>query len=124
MSAYTKEELRALLANHGVELPSTSAKKEELIALYEEFVEPIEKSKGEFSSDDEEVVLSSNATKKKTSRKSSRPSTPAKSSSERSQVCRQKLFRIVLKFNELILAEDLHSFLTSGPKNRPVSHSE
>ena len=87
MSIYTKDELRALLTNHGVELPSTSAKKEELVSLYEEFVEPIEKSKGEFSSDDEEVVLSSNANKKKTSRRSSRPSTPAKSSSERSQVC-------------------------------------
>ena len=89
MSTYTKEELRALLTNHGVELPSTSAKKEELISLYEEFVEPIEKSKGEFSSDDEEVVISSTVNKKKTSRKSSRPATPAKNASERSQVCWQ-----------------------------------
>ena len=53
MSAFTKDELRTLLTNHGIELPAFSAKKEELISLYEQFVEPLEHSKGEFSSDDE-----------------------------------------------------------------------
>ena len=68
MSAFTKDELRTLLTNHGIELPSLSAKKEELISLYEQFVEPLEQ--GEFSSDDEEVILAKKS-KKKTSRKSS-----------------------------------------------------
>ena len=66
----TKDELRATLTNHGIELPGANAKKEELVALYEEFVQPVEQSKGEFSSDDEEVIISE---KKRTSRKSATP---------------------------------------------------
>jgi len=71
MSSFTKDELRAALTNHGIELPASSAKKEELVALYEEFVEPLEQSKGEFSSDDDEVILSPG--KKRTSRKAATP---------------------------------------------------
>ena len=70
MASMTKEELRATLTNHGIELPAANAKKEELVALYEEFVQPVESSKGEFSSDDEEVIISE---KKKTSRKAATP---------------------------------------------------
>jgi hypothetical protein len=36
MSSMTKDELRAVLTNHGIELPASSAKKEELVALYDE----------------------------------------------------------------------------------------
>jgi hypothetical protein len=50
----TKEELRNALINHGVpSVPPLSAKKDELIALYEEHVAPLENGTGDFSSDDE-----------------------------------------------------------------------
>ena len=84
MASFTKDELRSVLTNHGVELPATSAKKEELIALYEEYVEPLERSKGEFSSDDEEVVLATKT--KKTSRKSGTPVRPSAPASDKSQI--------------------------------------
>ena len=80
MSSFTKDELRSVLTNHGIELPSSSAKKEDLVALYQEFVEPLDRSKGEFSSDDEEVII---AGKKKTSR---RASSSTKMSSDKSQI--------------------------------------
>jgi len=70
--------------NHGVELPASSAKKEELVALYEEYVEPLERSKGEFSSDDEEVVLASKT--KKTSRKSGTPGKTSAPATDKSQI--------------------------------------
>ena len=54
MSTLTKEELRNALINHGVSsLPPLSAKKDELIALYEEHVAPLENGSADFSSDDE-----------------------------------------------------------------------
>lgn len=54
MSTLTKEELRNALINHGVSsLPPLSAKKDELVALYEEHVAPLENGSGDFSSDDE-----------------------------------------------------------------------
>jgi len=54
MSSLTKEELRNALINHGVSsLPPLSAKKEELVSLYEEHVAPLENGAGDFSSDDE-----------------------------------------------------------------------
>jgi len=60
----TKEELRNALINHGVSsLPPLSAKKDELVALYEEHVAPIENGTGEFSSDDE-VSLNISPTKR------------------------------------------------------------
>ena len=76
MSAFTKDELRTLLTNHGIELPAFSAKKEELISLYEQFVEPLEHSKGEFSSDDEGSLVDQKSKKK----------SPRKSSSDKSQI--------------------------------------
>jgi len=60
----TKEELRNALVNHGVSsLPPLSAKKDELIALYEEHVAPLENGTGDFSSDDE-VSLNISPTKR------------------------------------------------------------
>lgn len=84
MASFTKDELRVRLTNHGVELPASSAKKEELVALYEEYVEPLERSKGEFSSDDEEVVLASKT--KKTSRKSGTPGKTSAPATDKSQI--------------------------------------
>lgn len=64
MSSLTKEELRNALVNHGVpSLPPLSAKKDELVALYEEHVAPLEKDTGDFSSDDE-VSLNISPTKR------------------------------------------------------------
>lgn len=53
MAGLTKDELKSALINHGVEMSLSSAKKDELVALYEEFVAPFEEQAGEFSSDDE-----------------------------------------------------------------------
>jgi len=54
MSTLTKEELRNALINHGVSsLPPLSAKKDELVSLYEEHVAPLENGSADFSSDDE-----------------------------------------------------------------------
>lgn len=64
MSSLTKEELRNALVNHGVpSLPPVSAKKDELVALYEEHVAPLENGTGDFSSDDE-VSLNISPTKR------------------------------------------------------------
>lgn len=64
MSSLTKEELRNALVNHGVSsLPPLSAKKDELVALYEEHVAPLENGTGDFSSDDE-VSLNISPTKR------------------------------------------------------------
>jgi len=53
MSNLTKEQLKNVLINHGVSTPPSSAKKEEYIKLYDEYVAPVISNKGEFSSDDE-----------------------------------------------------------------------
>ncbi|XP_065576985.1 lamina-associated polypeptide 2, isoforms beta/gamma-like [Artemia franciscana] len=53
MSNHTKEQLKNVLINHGVSTPPLSAKKEEYIKLYDEYVAPVISNKGEFSSDDE-----------------------------------------------------------------------
>ncbi|KAK2718210.1 hypothetical protein QYM36_005507, partial [Artemia franciscana] len=53
MSNLTKEQLKNVLINHGVSTPPSSAKKEEYIKLYDEYVAPVVSNKGEFSSDDE-----------------------------------------------------------------------
>lgn len=57
MAGLTKDELKSALINHGLELNLSAAKKDELVALYEEFVAPHEENAGEFSSDDESVPL-------------------------------------------------------------------
>jgi len=64
MSSLTKEELRNALVNHGVSsLPPLSAKKDELVLLYEKHVAPLENGSGEFSSDDE-ISLNISPTKR------------------------------------------------------------
>eukprot|EP00092_Neocalanus_flemingeri_P040114 GFUD01043695.1.p1 GENE.GFUD01043695.1~~GFUD01043695.1.p1 ORF type:complete len:369 (-),score=117.55 GFUD01043695.1:437-1486(-) len=64
MATLTKEELRNALVNHGVSsLPPLSAKKDELVALYDEHVAPLENGTGDFSSDDE-VSLNLSPTKR------------------------------------------------------------
>ena len=74
MSSFTKEELRNALVSHGVtSLPPLSAKKGELVALYEEHVAPLENGASEFSSD-EEVSLNFSPSK--------RPSTASKMTSK------------------------------------------
>lgn len=63
MSGLTKEQLRNELVIHGVELPSSGARKEEYLQLYEKYVAPVEQSKGDFSSDDEDIVANAVDTK-------------------------------------------------------------
>jgi len=79
MASLTKEELKMTLVNHGVDLPS-AAKKDDLIALYEELPGIGEKGKTDFSSDEEgelaitddgiKVSKKKNSTAKRVSRKS------------------------------------------------------
>lgn len=57
MSALTKEQLKNELVTHGVELPSPSAKKSEYVKKYEKYVAPVAQSKGDFSSDDEDLPV-------------------------------------------------------------------
>lgn len=57
MSTLTKEQLRSELVSHGVDLPSPSAKKSEYVKKYEKYVAPIASSKGDFSSDDEDLPV-------------------------------------------------------------------
>jgi len=54
MSGLTIAQLKNELITHGVELPSSGSKKSEYVELYEEHVLPVQQSKGEFSSDDDE----------------------------------------------------------------------
>ncbi|XP_037783444.1 emerin homolog 1-like isoform X1 [Penaeus monodon] len=55
MSGLTKEQLRNELVNHGIELPSSNARKSEYVELYEKHVAPVQQSKGDFSSDEEDL---------------------------------------------------------------------
>ena len=55
MASLTKDELKNALVNHGVESNFSALKKDELVALYEEFVAPHDL--GEFSSDDDEGAV-------------------------------------------------------------------
>lgn len=97
MSSFTKDELRLVLVNHGVDLPNTSAKKEELVALYEEFVAP--QDKGEFSSDDE-----SSSPKKKTPSRSSRRSIGSTTKKSKAKEVRKSplfiLYNLYITFTE------------------------
>ena len=55
-ASLTKEQLRNELICHGISPPSSSARKEEFVKLYEQYVLPIVSQKGDFSSDDENDV--------------------------------------------------------------------
>jgi len=64
MSNLTKEELRSALISHGIsDLPPQSAKKSELLALYEEHIEPVENGLDGFSSE-EEIEINSSPSKR------------------------------------------------------------
>jgi len=52
----TKEQLKNELISHGVQPPSTNARKEEFVKLYEQHVAPIAAQKGDFSSDEENDI--------------------------------------------------------------------
>ncbi|MPC45649.1 hypothetical protein E2C01_039355 [Portunus trituberculatus] len=45
------------LVTHGVELPASTAKKSEYVKIYEKYVAPVAQSKGDFSSDDEDLPV-------------------------------------------------------------------
>lgn len=57
MSELTKQQLRNELVSHGVKLPSPTAKKSEYVKIYEKYVAPVARSKGDFSSDDEDLPV-------------------------------------------------------------------
>ncbi|KAG0715151.1 Lamina-associated polypeptide 2, isoform beta [Chionoecetes opilio] len=57
MSELTKQQLRNELVSHGVDLPSPTAKKNEYVKIYEKYVAPVARSKGDFSSDDEDLPV-------------------------------------------------------------------
>jgi len=83
MSNLTKEELRTALINHGVtDLPPQSAKKDELIALYDEHVAPAANGSAEFSSDDEVYLQSSPSKRTSKASKVSNTSKLSKSSAK------------------------------------------
>ena len=54
MSKLTIDQLKTTLISHGVELPSSRARKSDYLKLYNEHVVPVELNKSEFSSDEEE----------------------------------------------------------------------
>ena len=57
MSELTKQQLKNELVSHGVELPAPTAKKSEYVKVYEKYVAPVASSKGDFSSDDEDLPV-------------------------------------------------------------------
>lgn len=57
MSELTKQQLINELVTHGVQLPASTAKKSEYVKIYEKYVAPVAQSKGDFSSDDEDLPV-------------------------------------------------------------------
>ena len=81
MTSLTKEELRQALISHGVtDLPPTSAKKDELISLYEEHVAPTANGSADFSSDDEVDFKSSPSKRASNASRASKVSNVSKAS--------------------------------------------
>ena len=81
MSSLTKEQMRNALISHGVtNLPPQGAKKEELVALYEEHILPATNGAGDFSSDDEVSLKPSPSKRASTASKASRVSNVSKAS--------------------------------------------
>jgi len=72
MAGLTKDDLKSALVDHGVEMNPSAAKKDELVALYEEFVVPLDTKAGEFSSDDETASPKKMSRRSKVSRASSK----------------------------------------------------
>ena len=80
MTSLTKEELRQALISHGVmDLPPASAKKDELISLYEEHVATANGS-ADFSSDDEVDFKSSPSKRASNASRASKVSNVSKAS--------------------------------------------
>lgn len=83
MSGLTKEELKTALINHGIEIPGSGSKKEEYMALYEEFIvgkrrngsqkssaaDDSNAAAGELFSDEEDVAVVKSAIKKSPTKK-------------------------------------------------------
>ena len=91
MSSLTKEELRNALIAHGVtDVPPQSAKKDELVALYEEHVAPTANGSAEFSSDDEVYLNSSPSKRASAASKASKASNSSKVSKSSSKSPRKK----------------------------------
>ena len=81
MSSLTKEQMRNALISHGVtNLPPQGAKKEELLALYEEHIVPATNGACDFSSDDEVSLKPSPTKRASTASKASRVSNVSKAS--------------------------------------------
>lgn len=81
MTSLTKEELRQALISHGVmDLPPASAKKDELISLYEEHVAPTANGSADFSSDDEVDFKSSPSKRASNASRASKVSNVSKAS--------------------------------------------
>jgi len=92
MSSLTKEELRSALISHGVtDLPPQSARKEELVALYEEHVSPVANGAAEFSSDDEVYLNASPSKRASTASKASKVSSVSKASKSGSKSPKKKV---------------------------------
>jgi len=92
MSTLTKEELRNALIAHGVtDLPPASAKKEELVSLYEEHVAPTANGSAEFSSDDEVYLNSSPSKRASAASKASKASNSSKVSKSGSKSPKKKM---------------------------------
>ena len=72
MASLTINDLKTELITHGVELPPSTAKKEDYVALYEKNIPAGEKGTIDFSSDEEEVSIPAGGkvSTKKMSRKS------------------------------------------------------
>ena len=72
MANLTINDLKNELITHGVDLPPSSAKKEEYVQLYEKNIATAEKATIDFSSDDDElnIPVGGKISKKKLSRKS------------------------------------------------------
>ncbi len=80
MAGLTKDELKSALISHGVDMSFTNAKKDDLVALYDEYVAPYDV--GNFSSDDEAAVVSPTKTKK-TSRSSKKSASSSATNGEK-----------------------------------------
>lgn len=100
MSGLTKEELKNALVNHGVPLPPASAKKEELVSLYETHIAPVDRDAGDFSSDDEVTI----SPRKKASQSSVKSRASSKSPKK---VSKSKVAAVVEEEESSLLVGDL-----------------
>jgi len=106
MASLTKDELKNALVNHGVESNFSALKKDELVALYEEFVAPHDL--GEFSSDDEAVIISESKPKRVSNR--SKASTKSASNGEKPGLTEENSLIEVDELTDTQLASNLKEF--------------